>query len=239
MRAGTITLRLGERLVAIGCDTAATLERCRERFAAWIDESQPDIEVAFDVRIDTVDRTPASRGAPRPVPQLRLGSSVIARSRSADDVIDALDAVLGGVLARQDDDGVWLWLRAFVSGNRIVLVDAAAPMLVNDPELAKAGIVELPAWSVAIMPTSDGNAPPVRIPAPLTDAGSEGRYELAGMVGVMPEPPSGDAALLALYGTRHTSADWFRTANSLIAEQQLLTATDRITARRAISQLLH
>jgi hypothetical protein len=237
VRVGTITLRIGELLVAVGSDSEATLDALRTRFGAWIDTTHPDIAPAFDLRLDTGPG--ASAGAPRAVPQLRYGGTLLARSRSAPDVVDALDAVLGGVLAHQDPGGVRIFLRPFVAGDRMVLVDADPPMLVNDPGLAKQGIVELPTWSVALLPAAtDDTAPLVEVPAPLSDPGSVGRYELVGVVGVLADPPGSDAGLLARYATRHPSPDWFRTAHALVEGRRLLTATDRADARSAITRLL-
>jgi hypothetical protein len=121
----------------------------------------------------------------------------------------------------------------------VVLVEADPPMLVNDPVLARSGIVELPTWSVAVEPGANENtAPTIHVAAPLSDPGGAGRFELAGIVGVLGDPPTGDAGLLARYATRHPSSDWFRTVRGLIEGQQLLTATDCADARSAITRLL-
>ena len=88
---------------------------------------------AFSLRLDTAQ---TGRG-PRAVPQLRIGRRLLARSRQADDMVTALDQVLGGVLARQDDTPRWLGLRTFVAGDRAVLVDASPPALTADPSLAR------------------------------------------------------------------------------------------------------
>ena len=66
---------------------------------------------AFSLRLGPRQRR---RRGPRAVPQLRIGSRLVARSRRPDDVVSALDHVLGGVLARQDDTRRWLGLRTFV-----------------------------------------------------------------------------------------------------------------------------
>ena len=50
-----------------------------------------------------------------------------------------------------------------MAGDRAVLVEADAPMLVNDPGLAKSGVVELSTWSVALLPgSSEAVAPLIR-----------------------------------------------------------------------------
>ena len=192
MWADTVTLRVGDQLVGIRPDTDATASRIRQHFAAWVDHvaSSPGehggagdpVPWAFSLRLDAAR---AGRG-PKAVPQLRIGSRLLARSRRADDMVMALDNVLGGVLARQDDTRRWLGLRTFVVGDRAVLVDATPPALTADPRLARAGVTELPTWSVAV----DGNT--LLVPPPLTAAVSnqasdgsapaESRYTLAGLV---------------------------------------------------------
>ena len=174
-----MTLRVGTQLVGLRADTDATLERLRALFAAWIDDAHPDVPWLFDVRLDTGRRNrPADAVAvrgPRPVPQLRVGQVLLARSRTTDDVLRALASVLGGVLARQDDARVWSGMRPFAGKDHIVLVDAQPPALTADPTLALAGIRELPAWNVAI------EGPIVHVPPPL--AGLD--WAAAGI-----EPPS-------------------------------------------------
>ena len=49
--AGTITLRLDDLLVGIAVDTVDTLDRCRVAVAPWIDDTQPNITPAFDLRL--------------------------------------------------------------------------------------------------------------------------------------------------------------------------------------------
>jgi hypothetical protein len=163
--ADTVTLRVGDQLVGVRADTDATAATLRTVFAAWLEptatgEQGEPVPWAFSLRLDT-DR--AGRG-PKAVPQLRIGRSLLARSRRPDDVVTALDHVLGGVLARQDDSRRWLGLRTFVAGDRAVLVDATPPALTADPRLARAGVTELPTWSVAV----DGDT--VLVPPPLTAA---------------------------------------------------------------------
>ncbi len=173
-----MTLRVGDQLVGVRPDTDATAARIRTTFAAWLDPAAvgahgEPVPWAFSLRLDTQR---IGRG-PRAVPQLRIGSRLLARSRHADDIVTALDQVLGGVLARQDDSRRWLGLRTFVAGDRAVLVDASPPALTADPTLARAGVTELPIWSVAV----DGNA--VHVPPPLTaTAPADSSFVLAGLV---------------------------------------------------------
>ena len=167
-----MTLRVGDQLVGVRADTDATAARIRTVFAAWLEpadsmagdpgepgEGEP-VPWAFSLRLDH-DAVRSRRG-PKAVPQLRIGRSLLARSRRPDDMMTALDHVLGGVLARQDDTRRWLGLRTFVVGDRAVLVDAAPPALTADSRLTRAGVTELPTWSVAV----DGDT--VFVPPPLT-----------------------------------------------------------------------
>ena len=173
------------------------------------------------------------------MPQLRLGASVVARSRTADDVLAALDSILGGVrVQRVQPDRTWIFLRAFVHGERAVLVDVRAPMLVNDPLLARSGIVEIPTWAVAVTELDSGTRAVVDVPAPLTGPSAGHRFELVGLVTVREiDDAAGAGAVLARYGARHTSPAWFRTLGALLDHDRVAATTDRVTARHAIERL--
>lgn len=261
-----MTLRIGTQLVGIRADTDATLARLRTLLRVWIDDTHPDVPWVFDVRLDpqgrldgddsgTTDHRVAEGGtsrAPRPVPQLRVGQVLMARSRNADDVLRALASVLGGVLARQDDTRMWSGMRAFAGNDRIVLVEAQPPALSADPALARAGVAELPTWSVAIDERT------IHVPAPLgglawAAAGiepppPEGRYaELAGIVAL--DRPDHDVAghehagsspatALSRFGVRHPSTSWFSTVERLVREGRATVSSDRSTVRRRIIELV-
>jgi len=284
-----VTLRVGDQLVGVRPDTDATAERIRTVFAAHLEpaaagEPGATIPSAFSLRLET---TRAGRG-PRPVPQLRLGQRLLARSRDADDVIAALDHVLGGVLARQDDTRRWVWLRTFAAGGRAVLVDATPPALTAEPILTRAGVTELATWVVA----TDGET--VHVPAPLTAGGSTGAegaerpLTLVGLVGFEPcyhatgpgdgaatdahiddhhaddhtgtntdhhaddhhaddhhaddhhadQHPDTPGAVLARFGARHPSSEWFQTVERLVADGAYHVGTDRGVAAERIASLL-
>jgi hypothetical protein len=261
--ADTVTLRVGGQLVGVRTDTDATAARIRTLFASWLD---PDVSVkgekgepvpwAFSLRLDAdrdtrPDAARSGRG-PRAVPQLRIGRSLLTRSRRPDDVVNALDHVLGGVHARQDETRRWLGLRTFVVGDRAVLVDAAPPALTADPGLARSGIAELPPWSVAV----DGDA--VLVPPPLTasaDPVEEGgrSFALVGLVGLDSCSHAADigtsehdaihhstnpGALLARFAARHPSNEWFHTVERLVADGRVHVSTDRAVAAERIRRLL-
>lgn len=248
---GTLTLRIGTQLVGLRADTEATLARLRALLANWIDDAHPGIPWVFDVRLDPSrpsDAATVGRG-PRPVPQLRVGQVLMARSRHPDDILRALGEVLGGVLAHQDDTQVWSGMRTFAGSDGIVLVDAQAPAFSADPALALAGVRELPTWSVAI------NGSNVRIPPPLTglDWAATGldppdttgptwqTAAFAGIVALDPAPDrdeqSGDASLLGRFAVRHPSPLWFATVDRLVRDGRVLTSVDRSIARQQIIEL--
>ena len=259
-----MTLRVGEQLVGVRADSDATAATMRTVFAAWLEpdtspfgEHDEPIPWAFSLRLEP-DRN--ARG-PRAVPQLRLGSRLLARSRRPDDVVSALDHVLGGVLARQDDTRRWLGLRTFVCGDRAVLVEAAPPALTADPRLGRARVSELPTWSVAV------DADTVLVPPPLTaerstaDGGGALAYRLVGLVGLDncshgPDTdtdsaidsvagdhqaihhPTNPGALLARFAARHPSSEWFHTVEHLVDTGCVHATIDRTVAAEQIRRLL-
>lgn len=159
MWADPFVLRIGghhDLLVAIQADTDESTERLRALFAAWVDDGIALGEVrhrpAFKVRLAPVtDHVDGHPPGPKPVPQLRHGSCVIARSRQPDDIVRALARVLGGAHVQRRDDGrLWLPLRLFVREGAAVLVDADPPTLVNDRRMAESGIDELVTWSITL-----------------------------------------------------------------------------------------
>jgi hypothetical protein len=260
--AGIVTLRVGTRLVGLRADTPWTLNRLRRLLAAWIDDGHPDIPWVFDVRLDPDRHTPArvARGradehtpsgrfgmGPRPVPQLRVGQILMARSRTADDVLRALTSVLGGVLARQDDTGIWSAMRTFRRSDRIVLVDARPPAFSADPALTRAGISEVATWSVLIDGTTVHVPPPLDPidwaaadlePPPMTWRTGA----LAGMVAFDPDPREheavdGPAAALSRFAARHPSRRWFATVEQLIREGRVTVTSERSIARQRIAEV--
>ena len=259
-----MTLRVGDQLVGVRADTDATAATIRTRFAAWLEsdatgEHGEPIPWAFNLRLDPDDHAAAPAGdtrrGPKAVPQLRIGRSLLARSRLPDNVLSALDQILGGVLARQDDTRRWLGLRTIVRDGRVVLVDAAPPALTADPRLARAGVTELPTWSVAV----DGGTvlvPPPLTADPSTNEGGESRsFELVGLVGLdscshdadraAPDTdheaihhPTNPGALLARFAARHPSSEWFQTVERFVDAGNVHTTTDRTVAGERIRRLL-
>lgn len=251
-------MRVGERLVGVRTDTHDTAERVRSRFADWLEpetttDSGEPMPCAFGLRLDA---DPSAARRPRPVPQLRIGSTLLARSRNGDEVLASFDHLLGGVLARQDDSYRWLGLRVFVAGERAVLVDAARPLLMADRTLDGSGVRELAAWSVAV----DGVI--VRVPPPLTAVGGDSvtddagwtSFTLVGLVGVdrcdndgdddaarrhrAEHHPTTPAGLLARFARRHPSLAWFDTLRGFVDDGNVVLATDRASAVGSLVGLL-
>ena len=260
-----MALRVGDLLVGVRADTDATATRIRTVFATWIERAsslpgQQDEPVpwAFSLRLgpdlDTVRLTAGSGRGPKAVPQLRIGRSLLARSRHPDDVVTALDHVLGGVLARQDDTRSWFALRTFVVGDRAVLVDAAPPALTADPRLTRGGVTELPTWSVAVDDHTVLVPPPLSAGSPAAGAARAGsNFQLVGLVGLdaCSHPADADAAqhdavhhptnpgaLLARFAARHPSNEWFHTVERLVTEGRAQVSTDRAVAAEQIRRLL-
>jgi len=194
--AGTLWLRIGEQrdvVMAVQVDTDASLDRLGVLLEPWVETCAEELwagfRPAFRIRLEPVsDGVAHRRAAPRPVPQLRHGSTVIARSRQPDDIVRALAQVLGGVhLQRRDGDQVWTKRRSFVSDGSLVLVDVRPPTLVNDRQLSRAGIEELAAWAVTVDDDGFVSVPPplphlawdsIGVEAPWADAR---RFRLAGV----------------------------------------------------------
>ena len=246
MRAGTVTLRVQDRLVGIRVDTDDTRRRVLERFDRWIDDH--DVPWVFDLTLDprsapSENEPGGARRGPVPLPQLRFGQRVVARSRRPDDVVDALAAVLGGYdAARREPDHGWSGMRLFTRADEAVLLDVQAPTLLGDRALQRAGIIEHSAWGVVVHRGPDGT-PTVALPPPLappangSDAGARS-FRLVGIVSPG-GPINGErrddesaATTLARLATRQTSAEWFTIVNDLRDRGQISTADHRLSDLR-------
>jgi hypothetical protein len=247
-----VTLRIGNQLVGLRADTDVTLRRLRALCTAWIDDDHPSIPWAFDVRLDPTSAGGSGGGdhrrGIRPVPQLRAGQLLMARSRSADDVMVALATVLGGVLAHQDTTVMWSSLRPFAKTGRVVLVDAQPPALTADAALARAGIDELTSWCVAIDDAT------VRVPPPLHDLdwtalgltappATSPTAELVGLVAVdrRADHTHGDhthGEAFSRFAARHPSIEWFATVERLARDGRVSVTADRSDAGHRIIDLL-
>lgn len=250
MWAGSLLLRIGEDrdlLVPIGADTAASLAQLRVLFAPWIDtkvdSKELDVEPLFGVRLESVSHR-SGRGVLQPVPQLRYGSAVMARSREPDDILRALAQVLGGAhLYRRDDGRLWMGIRPFVRGNSVVLVDVDRPTMVNDRQLAEAGVTELPVRSTIIEP--DGS---MSVPAMLPDldwkaAGVEpaswapGQFELVGIASLRAATCT-TAEFVTALAERSVHARWFNQVVRMAEAEHLAVAATRPVLRERVRRLL-
>ena len=252
MWAGSILLRIGEQrdvLVAVQADSESSLDRLRILLGPWIEpefaDRAPIAKPAFGVRLEPVpDRDHHRTPGPRPVPQLRHGSKVVARSRTPDDIVHALAGVLGGAhLQRRDDGHLWIGMRPFVLGSAMVLVDAEHPTLVNDRQLAKAGIAELPAWSVVIEPDGTISVPPPLPHLEWDTAGIERppdpatRFDLTGIVGLS-NLQIADADFTAGLAQRSLQSRWSELVGSLGEAGRVIRVGDHPALRTGIRTLL-
>ena len=197
----------------------------------------------FSVRLEPIGSRGRGAGL-QPVPQLRYGSAVMARSRQPDDILRALASVLGGAhVYRRDDGRLWMGMRPFVRGDSMVLVDVDRPTMVNDRQLSAAGVDELAVWSTIIEP--DGSA---AIPPPLgdlhwADAGIDPpddewrRFSLAGVV-ALAQADLSHAGLVADLARRSIQRRWFGMVAEMADTGRLLVATDRPGVRDRVRMLL-
>jgi hypothetical protein len=142
VRVGSLTLQVGRSELTIDTDSAEVLERWRERYRPWTVDDRTDVPAAFSLLTH-----PPQRSTTRPVPVLRSGSTVVARSRSRGSVEAALDTRLGGLVAPPER---LMGCRWFVRNEQAVAVLVAPPTVVDDPSLAAHGIIEAHAWGATL-----------------------------------------------------------------------------------------
>jgi hypothetical protein len=237
VRAESITLRLADTLLVIGADTEDTAVTLRARYAdALVDpiDTQPVIDVVL------AERSGAKRsGGLRPVPQLKLGSYTIARSRRADDVLDALDTWLHSYrasrLAHLAEAGTALphvGLRLFIGPQGAALIALAYPQLVGDRQLAAAGVVEQVAAGIAVDPAG----PMVQLPGSLTSpANTVVTAPLVLVAGLAEDPAEGRTApvgpIVATLASLHDDVRWFTALRHLADRGAAHAATDSTEVR--------
>ena len=244
MWAGSIVVRVGRErsaLVAIRADSDGSLQRLRTLFAAWLDDdfASEVLERTPAFSVHLTPQLPGGRG-PRSIPHLRRGSMVVARSRDADEVLHALTCVIGGIHHGPPPAGrARVWLRAFTRGERLVLVDAQSPHLIDDRELAAAGVSEAIAWGVEVGP--DGRA---LIPQPMPDLDrapigpgtSSGFLQLEAVLSLQAD--TGRAHLVGALAAHSGEAVWFELVHSLAERGRVRSFADRNGLRIAIREML-
>ena len=252
MWAGSLVVRIGgarDLLVVLQVDTDAGLQRVRTLLQPWVEQnSAPEVlthDPAISLRLQPLEARSRSRGAGlQLVPQLRVGSSVMMRSREPDDVLRALAQVLGGAHeCRRDDGRRWMGMRVFVREGSAVLVDLDRPAMVNDRLLAEAGVREVATWSTVI--TSDGMLaippplPGLRWEATAVEPAPDGwqHYELAGIVVMNALEPT-PAELLADVARRSIDGRWFTQVAAMAEAGKLANAADRPALRGLVGRLL-
>lgn len=246
MWAGSVIIRVGEScdtLVAVCADSALSLELLRILFAAWLDDAMAD-ELSTRVpafRVHLPPPTAGHRGA-QAVPHLRHGSMVLTRSRRPDDVLHGLARVLGGIHRAAAKQRAHVWLRPFVRGDRVVLVDAVQPHLVDDRVLIAAGITEVVTWGPAI---ADNGSLTVARPLEGLDWQAIGvepppaldELQLEGVV-TLTSGATTPAALVRALAAFSTHASWFSALSELANEGLVVGVADRGGLRQHVKRLL-
>lgn len=178
----------------------------------------------------------------RIVPHVRFGANVVFRDRNDGNVIDAVEHLLCGIEQQsRSPERCWVALRAFAKDDTVVLAQLVGDTLVNDPALARQQIRELPVWAVAVEPSTahgtlhaTGHAT-VDVPvAPLHGQASI-RYALAGIV--TDHPPRSTGEVAGSLATASTHRTWLSILDQLSSTHRIVSAADRPTQRRAISDM--
>ncbi len=231
-----MVLRVGaacDTLVVIGATDADELAHLRDRYEPWLDDSMlPELSDSSPAFVVQLQPAAGDRRGVRSLPHLRHGSEVLARG-AREDVLTALDDVLGGIHERTADDArPWVQLRLFTDGTRAVLTDTPRPHLVADRELTAAGAHEIVSWGVLL----DGDQ--IVVPDALgAGVDMERRFTFSGVVAFRAEAMS-DAETLAALAARSVHREWFEAAASAIELGGVRTAADRPAARSAVVSLL-
>ena len=244
-------LRIGLRndiLVGIQVDSAAGLAHLHTLLGAWVDRSPVDhnlVEPALRVYLPLGNASKPK--GPTLVPQVRLGSHILTRSRDPHEIYRALSVILGGIHAGTADTAVMrVGMRPFVSENRMVLVDADRPILVNDTMLLASGIQELPVWTTLITDGGTESAQATHHPALANlrwsaigvDAPADpATYQLTGLVSLSQEQRS-DADLVAGLARHSPRSVWFQIVNRLHDGGNVSVSTNRTMLRSALISAL-
>ncbi len=238
-------LRIGDdraTLVAVQTDTVESLALLRDVFAAWIDDDIADELASRSPAFSVHLAAPSGGRGVTTIPHLRHGSVVLARSRTPEQVVHALAAVLGGIHCGPPPAGAArVWLRPFVHGERVVLVEAGRPHLTDDRVLLQAGAAESVAWHVDVTRDGQVTIPPMLPALRWGDIGLEPPADLEPLVlaGVVcqTDDPS-DASLLTALAAHSLQQTWFEVLGDLIEAGQVHAATDRAGLRRSVIGLL-
>lgn len=228
-----VTIRVGEAITGVACADVGTEVLVRSRFAAFVDD-RPLRTSALHVDLGSGTRP----GNLRSVPHIRSGRRWLARDRSPDAVLDALDGVLGSMRAADAAsstrrDGAWLPLRVMVDargGDRAAVLGVSAPALMGDRVLADHSIFEIATWLVPI--GSDGS---ITVPVRLSGVSAQRVVRVGSVVGV--GVSDGPADVFAALARHHASSAWFRLLGSVPADRRVV-APDWRVARAALIDIV-
>jgi hypothetical protein len=226
--AGTATVRLarGNLLVRIRVDDAAVLSRVRALLEPWLEPAEvddPELVSMFSVLCGDSDTQHRTR--PRRLAELRAGPTMVERSADIGVVVASLAGVLNSIdVQRGHPERIWLGMRACVSNEHVVLVDALPPVLTSARALAAAGLWSPPTWVVEVVEPDV-----VRVPAAppalgwyrtgLTPPPTVPEATLKGCVVVAEAflgPLDTPGQLLTHLASRSPNPAWFRVACSMV-----------------------
>ena len=246
-RAGAFAIRLRPDdpvVVIVQCTEKSTLDIGRRLFARWIDDSvdSADHRASFVITAGEETATDTSARAPRALPTVRFGASVMARSRTPDTAWHGLARILGGIHQPVRTPGVaQVGLRPFATDDAVVLVHATRPTLANDPSLSADGIEELPVWVVGVDASGTVILPPhlpdlrwdeadVTQPATIT-----GPFRLKGFVVFGQEAP---AEIVAELAANSGTVDWFHMVDRFAQAGDIRMVSTNADARAHVRALL-
>lgn len=219
MWADQVTIQVGTQRVGVRAEDPEVAALVRERFAASLVDGE--VPAAFSLRRPGADGQPAT-GA-RPLRLLYWGSCIVGRAAEPGRLLDTLAAWFERIETLQEWDGPVMHLRTFERDGAVVLVDLAAPALVDDRRLAGRGVREVP-----------GDRVPVRLDGGLVADGTPVRGVV--LVDPMPSPARALARLMAVTAPEVHEA--FGMFADLVASGRTRVVATVDDARAAVVELL-
>lgn len=219
MWADQVTIQVGAQRVGVRAEDPDVAALVRKRFAASLVDGE--VPAAFSLRRPGADA--ASATGARPLGLLYWGSCIVGRAAEPGRLLDTLAGWFARIETLQGWDGPTMYLRMFERDGAVVLVDLAAPALVDDRRLASRGVREVP-----------GDRVPVRFEAGLV---ADGR-PVRGVVLVDPTPSAARALARLMAVTTPEVDEAFGVFAALVAAGRTRVVTTVDDARAAVVDLL-
>lgn len=138
----------GGTLVAVEYDSDDTLASLRAACTRWATADAADVPAAFGVREAKVGFRRRRVGI------VHHGAPIRHRTDSVDAAVEAIATFLAEIERDVPDGGVEIAARAFVRGDRLVLVDRPVSVDLDERPLHRVGVAELPTWRPLLDPTT-------------------------------------------------------------------------------------